>query len=179
MQDEDYFKRYEELAYMIQKAYIDRSILEGIEVYQSTVKNNQCKLKSPDIFAHWCELTKKDLGLLIWKLTDPSDEKSNTIITLKTYLRKTHGKIVKVKLNTQHTIDSLNTMRNQSLAHNDLNKSGTTISIADLYAALEDIRKYFNALCDTSIDSRVSTLNDLTNIGIINRTCRLLLDNSN
>ena len=164
MLNEEYYKRYKELYGLINQAYLDRGILEGIAEYQSVSKNQGYTLNNMSFLAlqHICELSKADLALTIWKLTD-SESKSNTIETLKTYLITQCGAKISAKLDKKTTKDlkNISTARNTYLAHNDLNKFGNTIKIEDMYAVLENIRQYFNQLCCQNVDERVECLTDI------------------
>jgi len=159
MHDDEYFRRYTELAELIARAYSDYYILKAIGIYKKEAIQEHYLLAGGYVVSHWCILTIEDLGLTIWKIADPNEKKSNTIITLKNYLINTHNKCLKPKLNKdlQQTRDELATIRKQFLAHNDITKSGTDILVTDLYDVLEDIEQYFNILCCPDIDNRIST----------------------
>ena len=180
MYDDEYFRRYTELSELITRAYADYYILNAIKIYRKRAVEEQYLLNGAFIVAHWCTLTVEDLGLTIWKITDKNETKSNTIITLKNYLIKTHKKDIKPSLNkSQDKIrNELSTIRKQFLAHNDIVKAGVDIPVNDLYEVLEDVKQYFDVLCCPDIDSRVSAFQRPDGLHITEGVQTLLENNS-
>ena len=156
--DEIYYQRYEELRGLVFQAYADVYLLEEFEHYNEKVNSGRLALPrcSYLVMRHICHLILADLGLTVWKITD-DESCSNTIVTLKRYLAKEHNKPSTYSLDrlTKHTIDVLNKIRNEYLAHNDIGKHGYAIAVSSLKSALDDIRKCLNELCFPELDDRV------------------------
>ena len=164
MQNQEYYRRYEEIFEMLCQCYMDRYILAELENYNELVKRGDKALPkaSLQVLIHCGNLAKTDLGLLLWKLTDHKSS-SNTIVTLNSYLRDEHGKQPNTTLSSKsrHIRDhELRSIRNHALAHNDLAKTGASIQISSLFEMLEDVRQVFNSLCYKDIDARVTALED-------------------
>ena len=82
--DDEYFRRYARLHEMIRECYVDYYILLGMRNFiNSSDKTGKIPNYFWGIINHHCRLTKEHLALILWKLTDDHQNKSNTIITLK------------------------------------------------------------------------------------------------
>ncbi len=164
MQNQEYYRRYEEIFELLCQCYMDRYILTELDNYNELVKRGEKALPkaSLQVLIHCGDLAKTDLGLLLWKLTDHKGS-SNTIVTLNSYLRKEHGKQSHITLSdkSKHIRDyELRSIRNHALAHNDLAKTGASIQISSLFEMLEDVRQVFNSLCYQDVDNRVTALSN-------------------
>ena len=159
--DEIYYQRYEELRGLVFQAYADVYLLEEFEHYNEKVNSGRLALPrcSYLVMRHICHLILADLGLTVWKITDNSS-KSNTIKTLKRYLDEQYAKRSTYSYSplTNHTIKTLNGLRNEFLAHNDKEKGENAISVSSLKSTLDDIRKCMNELCFPELDDRVSPI---------------------
>ncbi len=160
--DDEYFRRYAKLREMVKACYVDYTILQGIKNYNDgfdkTGKIPNCFL---GIINHHCILTKEHLALTLWKLTDTQD-KSNTLVTLNTYLRKKYKVNIHIlsKENRKYRDEQLTPIRKKMLAHNDIENSGIELYIVELFKYLEDVKKALNNLCLEKIDDRVKPILD-------------------
>lgn len=169
--DDEYFRRYARLHEMIRECYVDYYILLEMRNF---INNSDKTGKIPNCFwgiiNHHCRLTKEHLALTLWKLTDDHQNKSNTIITLKTYLRKKYGlnSLTLSKENMLYRKNKLTPIRKKMLAHNDIENSGVVLQVDELFNYLEDVRRVLNCLCNETIDNRVKPLAD-TDVFIISQ----------
>lgn len=163
MYNNDYYQLFYDLYHLVRQAYMDRGILEEMEQYFDISKKRSQKFNkfSYHVMEHFCDLTKADLALTLWKLTD-TDNKANTINTLKTVLIKEHDKDIHAKLSktTKATLEKISRMRNRFIAHNDIQRAGLSISITDMYAVLDDLREFLEQLCFKDIDERVTPFSE-------------------
>ena len=166
----EYFRKYEELQVLLERAYVDIYSLEEIESYNKSAQNNGFVLtkSSFHVLGHVCELLKVDLGLTIWKIYVDDDGKANTIKKLSTYIHQNCSNIVevsslpKMRLSPElRQVESQLTMlRNNYLAHNDDEKKHTSIPLAEMVSIVEELRIKLNGLCFTDLDSRVTEITD-------------------
>ena len=160
--NDEYFRRYAKLREMVKKCYVDYYILLGMRNYNDgsdkTGKISNCFL---EIIKHHCILTKEHLALTLWKLTDTQD-KSNTLVTLNTYLRKEYKVKIPIlsKENREYRDKQLTPIRKKMLAHNDIENSGVVLYIDELFKYLEDVKKALNNMCLEKIDDRVKPILD-------------------
>lgn len=157
MIDDVYFERCNELYHLILKAYIDKNLIKTIEVKRSKMEKNFY------VVGHVCELLKADLALTIWKIYLDNDKKANTIKNLNSYICTTYSKTKASTKLPKHYNESLKNLceaRSQFIAHNDISKCDTKITMNELYKILDEIRKIYNALCNESIDDRVIPILD-------------------
>lgn len=159
--DITYYDRYTELQSLIINAYKDFYILKEFDHYNNQVSKGTLALPkcSFSVVKHICQLVLLDLGLTLWKLTD-GDSESNTLKSINTYLRTEHHKLCNYSYSapTKHTLKVLDDIRNEYLAHNDIDKTGIEISVSSLKAALDDVKDHLNSLCYSDIDSRVQII---------------------
>lgn len=161
--DDEYFRRYARLHEMIRECYVDYYILLGMRNFiNSSDKTGKIPNCFWGIINHHCRLTKEHLALILWKLTDDHQNKSNTIITLKTYLREKYGlnSLTLSKENMLYRKNKLTPIRKKMLAHNDIENSGIVLQVDELFNYLEDVRRVLNCLCHETIDNRVNPLLD-------------------
>lgn len=160
--DNEYFSRYNKLREMVKACYVDYYILQEIknfaEKFNKTENHFNCYLK---IINHHCRLTKEHLALTLWKLTD-TQNKSNTIVTLSTYLRKIYNKSADTlsKENRNYRDEQLTPIRRKMLAHNDIENSGVELNVDELFKYLVDVKNALNRLCFETIDNRAKPLSD-------------------
>ena len=110
------------------------------------------------VVGHICELLKADLALTIWKIYLDNDKKANTIKNLNNYICTAYSKTkvpTKLPKHYNESLENLCEARSQFIAHNDVSKCDTKVSMNELYNILDEIRKIYNSLCDKSIDNRV------------------------
>lgn len=159
--EKTYYQRYTEIQDLVLQAYADVYLLDEFEHYNERVNRGQLALPKCSflVLKHICHLILADLGLTVWKITD-SSSKSNTIETLKRYLDEQHAKRSTYSYSplTNHTIKTLNGLRNEFLAHNDKEKHENAISVSSLKSTLDDIRGHLNELCYPELDGRVRPL---------------------
>lgn len=169
---EEYYRRYEELQCLLERAYVNIYALQEIEHYNESVQNGGHVLpkSSFDVLGHICELLKADLGLTIWKIyfDENPKAKANTIKSFLSYICKNCANLVnglhlpKTSLPKEFsdTEQQLKTLRNEYLAHNDTEKQHTTIKISEMIAITEHLRKVLNGLCFSDIDKRATLITD-------------------
>ncbi len=165
----EYFRKYEELQALLERAYVDIYSLEEIENYnKSSQKDGYVLTKSSfHVLGHLCELLKEDLGLTIWKIYI-DDGRANTIKKLSTYIYQNCSNLVdvsslpKLRLSPElRQVESQLTMlRNNYLAHNDDEKKHTSIQLAEMVFIVEELRIKLNGLCFSDLDSRVTEITD-------------------
>ncbi len=163
--DEEYFKRYSELRDLIVAGYVDYYVLNSAEDYNRMVQNGHKSLPkdSFNVVGHVLEVIKTDLGMILWKLTENSSD-SNRIGTLEQYLKRKYSLVSSISFSpkTKRIIQkSLTEIRNDSLAHNSLEKRKASITIESLKEVLDEICKKFNSLCYKQIDDRVKPIEDM------------------
>ncbi len=162
---------YEKLRYLLKQTYIDIYALEEIGKIKTTAQEDSWTLykSSTHILGHICELLKKDLGLIIWKIYIDKDERANTLQHLKSLIFCEIGDIdeVRSKLKnidlseeSQEEISRLDELRKKYLAHNDNESAKVAVNISNLVIIVETMRSILNALCLPSIDDRVVILSD-------------------
>lgn len=161
--NDEYFARCNKLYYLIQKAYINRGLLQSIQMYNNAAaKKTLCLGKrSFNVLTHICELIKSDLALTIWKIFLEENTQANNLRGLNTFLRKNNfNKNISMRLD--HKYDSLcsdlKTIRKQTLAHDDITKEKIHINMALLTEMLDAITEIYNGLCDSTIDYRVQQI---------------------
>lgn len=171
-QNDVYFSFCNELYHMILKAYIDKYLLEAIDLYAQEPEKENIQFSKSNwlVLEHICELVKGDFALLVWKIYLDSNEKANTITQLGKYLQKIgKGKTISTKISKQYNacLEDLKLVRRKFIAHNDKEKSGKKVDIKQLTFVLDEIKNMYNGLCDTSIDDRVQqiTESDITAVG--------------
>ena len=164
-----YFRKYEELRCLLERAYVDIYSLEEIENYNKSAQNDGYFLTNSSfrVLGHISELLKTDLGLTICKVyTD--DGKVNTIKKLSTYIHQNCSNIVDVsslpKMGLSQELckveSHLTKLRNSFLAHNDDKKTHTSIQLAEMVSVVEELRRKLNRLCFVDLDSRATEITD-------------------
>ena len=167
---EEYYRRYEELRCLLERAYVDIYALQEIEHYNESVQKDGHVLprSSFDVLGHICELLKADLGLTIWKIYFDENPKANTIKSFLSYICKNCANLVnglhlpKTSLpkELRDTEKQLSILRKKHLAHNDAEKQHTTIKISELISITEHLRTVLNGLCFSDIDKRATVITD-------------------
>jgi len=160
---DEYYSLCEELYHLILKAYIDKALLEAIEMNNSVIKQSLMVMerRSFNVLGHICELIKSDLALTIWKVYFDNDGKAGTLKKLSRLLRNSfntatdNNHFAKLSKKYSGIQLELNILRNEFLSHNDQRKSGAKIELSDLYSVLDELKEMYNSLCDTSVDKRV------------------------
>ena len=183
--DEEFYSRYQELYNLLSRAYFDKCIIDVAKRYNVIVSKEKkaLPLDSNRVFQHYCDIAKSDLALILWMITD-SKEKSNTLITLKSYLYKSYNISIKMKFSKQSRKlinDALSNIRNKALAHNDVNKSCEAIHIDDLFLLLNESRLLLNEMCCSKKEKRIvpMTGEELLRINLTaKKGLGTLLDNS-
>lgn len=166
----EYYRRYEELQFLLEQAYVDIYSLEEIEKYNKSVHEDGRALtkSSFNVLGHICELLKADLGLTIWKIYSDDDAKANTIKHLSTYIHLNCSDIVDASTLPKMGLPSelrdaksrLTTLRKNHLAHNDSQKAHASIQISEMVAIVENLRTKLNGLCFTKLDARAREITD-------------------
>lgn len=172
--DSEYFRRYTELRELVKKCYVDYYVLKGMENFNQFCKRNSTHSNNYFlIIEHHCQLTKEHFVLNLWKLTD-RDSKSNSLFTLKNYLRVSYEQIKPdLSKDSRMFFDSkLSKIRKKMLAHNDIQKSNVSVCTDELFEYLEDTRKHLNGMCCMEIDDRVKQLSD-TEVFVLSGTYQM------
>ena len=151
----EYYKRYIELQTLVIGAYKDVFSLHAIEDLRKIGFFDE----SNNSFAsHICELLKMDLCSTIWKLHYDDNSKANTLNSFKSQYMKT--KCIPTTNISTSVKNAIIILRKQYIAHNDKEKTITSLLISDLHNTLNQLKDMLNALCDKNIDSRVEVLTD-------------------
>ena len=146
-----------EIQVVITEMYKDYYMLQEIEKYNQAIQSGKYACFSPvkESLEHIAYLLKNDLGLSIWKIYYEGARFSNSLSRLTNELnkeRKSNG-LQPIKRANKDTVANriekpLQTMRNTVLAHLDLNRNNSSISIADLKHVLDMALDDFNLICD-------------------------------
>lgn len=164
MRDEEYFRRYTELGYLIEHGYVDYFVIKSAEDYNQVVQSTNQALPKDcfNILGHIIEVMKSDLALILWILTENSQD-ANRIGTLETYLIKGFNlrSTVSLSSSTKHFVDNeLTDIRHHGLAHNSITKGNASITINSLKTILDEVREKYNSLCFPQVDDRVKSIDD-------------------
>ena len=167
---EEYYRRYEELQSLLERAYVDIYALQEIEKYNAFVQNDGYALpkSSFNVLRHISELLKVDLGLTVWKISIDNNQKANTIQHLSNYIRSSCANLVDVNhlpktsfpKGLKNTANQLNTIRKNHLAHNDSEKQSVVIKISEIADMAEHLKTVLNGLCFSNIDKRAMMITD-------------------
>lgn len=105
-------------------------------------------------------LAIKDLCLAVWKLSIDDDPKAASIEQLKTIVRNKQKAMTKRTYppKIKHMEKDLSSLRNSSLAHADQSQFEGSITIPNLFEALDCIREMMNDMCYPDLDSRVQIM---------------------
>lgn len=146
-----------EIQVIIIEMYKDYYMLQEIEKNNLAIQSGKYAYLSPakESLEHIAYLLKNDLGLSIWKIYYEGTSSSNSLSRLTSELnkeRKSNG-LPPIKRSNKDTVVNriekpLQTMRNTVLAHLDLNRNNSSISIADLKHVLDMALDDFNSICD-------------------------------
>ena len=152
MDTEEYYSRYDNLSRMIIRAY---TLLYSIDAIGDP---GSPSLDPFNVVGYIDEILKYMLGLTIWQIYYDKDPCANTLSHLHNRIDGNRVKTPKKTLEKfRKTIDDI---RNEYMAHNDIEKSGKKILINDLSKLLDELRKWLNSLCRPDLDSRVSEITD-------------------
>lgn len=155
--DGQLFRNYNELYALIMCCYKDVSLIDAYGRLQKEKRDSYERV--PDISNHFVLLMQKDLALTLCKIYCDNTKNANTVPRFRNeILRKsssTQKQVEKVK--TKNDIeDKLKNMRNQFLAHADMNRSGSKIKICELKEMLDTICGVFNKVCEVIDNDRIT-----------------------
>lgn len=162
--DKEYFKRQSNIYALLFEAYLDKAFLDSVEMYKEEIPTEITEeIKDATfVLSHICELAKRDMALSLWKIYYDDSDDANTLKRLNRYLYSNYRvryKIVETD-NIKNARSILKKARNGFIAHNLMDDTGRVLQIADLFAAMQDIRCIFNDLCFKEVDSRAKELTD-------------------
>lgn len=167
--DKQLFRNYNELYTLILWCYKDISILEAYERLQN--KKKDLYNTAPHISNHFIVLLQKDLALTLWKIYCDTDTNANTVPHFRNAINKLlrdsgckEKQIKQGKIN-KGIVEVLKKLRCQFLAHVDMKRNDSKISICDLKNLLNTIYNEFNKVCDIIDDERVAKISDIV-IGV-------------
>lgn len=165
-QNEEYRQMYWNLFDLLQKAYMDRYLLEELSKYNEEIKQheNAYKTYSYSVIGHLFILLKNDLCLTLWKIYFDNDGDALTISKLNQHLRQITGENYESKISKHLRIydKAIDTVRDQYLAHNDKEKENVRVKLSDLYAIMDEICILLNGMCKRDVDSGVMLFSENT-----------------
>lgn len=157
--DEQLYRNYSELAYLILQCYKDIAVLNYF--IQLGEKKEKLQEEVLLVAEHYIKLVQRDLALTIWKIKIDTNSNANTVSQFRNkinQLMKNNNLCVKqvkaIKLDKKIR-DDINYIRSRYLAHTDMNRQDSKIEISDLKKALDDICTEFNNICRVIDDERV------------------------
>lgn len=162
--NKEYRQLYWDLYNLLDRAYMDRYMLEEILLYNESIKNqkNAAKTRAYRVLGHTFRVLKEDLCLTLWKVYFDPDRKAHTIRKMAHYLHATTRKSCKSKLSKEMSAyePTICTIRKQGLAHNDKEKSEATVDLQVLFQILDEVSVLFSDMYDKSIDSGILQMNE-------------------
>lgn len=162
--NEEYRRLYMELYDLLDRAYIDRYMLEEIMRYNERVRTqkNSIKTRADYVLRHTYHVLTEDLCLTLWKVYFDTDKRAHTIKKMAHYLIQTAQKRCETKLSKKIAAyeSVIDTIRKQGLAHNDKDKGEAFVELRVLFQLLDEIRILFVAMYDKSIDTAIFQMND-------------------
>jgi len=153
MDCEEYYSRYDNLSNMIIRAYTMLYLIEEIDVPSEPFLSDKF-----NVIGYVDQILRYMLGLTIWQICYDEDSDANTLQHLHNFIDGNRAKKPKKALGKLR--EDINCIRNEYLAHNDVKKSGTKISIDDISELLDVLRKWLNSLCHPEFDVRVSEITE-------------------
>lgn len=184
--NEEYARRYIRIYALLKSAYMDKYLLEEIDRYTKELNNEKGIIDTRvySVLTHLCELIKKDLCLIIWKVYCDTNTKANTLMSLGRFLTSITHKRYPTELSKElrRHKDTISNLRSKWLAHNDTTSTNDSIEIQVLYTILDELREILNSLCDKKVCSSIAILSDFELIplklnGVIGFTEMLYRDN--
>ena len=162
--NEEYRRLYMELYDLLDRAYMDRYMLEELLNYREVViqQTHEIKTRADYVLRHTFHVLKEDLCLTLWKVYFDTDKRAHTIKKMPHYLVQTAQKRCNSKLSKEMAAykSIIDTIRKQGLAHNDKDKSEAFVELHVLFQILDEIRSLFADMYDRSIDSTVFQMDD-------------------
>ncbi len=162
---EKYRQLYMELFDLLDRAYMDRYMLEVIIPYYKEVKkkrNMYGQTRAYYVLNHVFLVLQEDLCSTIWKMYFDKSGKAHTIQTMAHFLHEATDKNHESKLSKKLSAygDIICIIRNQGLAHNDKEKSRVSIDLQVLFQILDEICLLFSNMYDKSIGASVLFMNE-------------------
>jgi len=162
--NEEYRRLYMELYELLDRAYMDRYMLEEMLNYNESIRQqkNGIKTRAYYVLGHTFRVLKEDLCLTLWKVYYDTDSRAHTIRKMAYYLHDAAQKNCESKISKEMEVykSAIDTIRKQGLAHNDKDKSQTYIDLKVLFQILDEIRMLFVSMYDRSIDTGVPRMDD-------------------
>lgn len=173
--DEQLYRNYNELYFLIMQCYKDVSILKVYMELQT--KKLELYNIAPHISNHIVRSTQKELALTLWKIYFDKNPKANTIPKFRNLINEKiqqhdnkDKQIEKAKINKDVEV-KLNLMRREFLAHVDMTRSDSRIEISDLSDLLDIMCKEFNNICSVVNDKSVNSISEIS-VGLQDMTLR-------
>lgn len=150
----EYRRRFEELKYLLEKAFIDVCLLRELE--KMKLVNN--------IVGHIYELVKSDLALIVWKMYYDTNPKANTLKHLHSFVKNKFGEVVSprdlpkmsIANNLTVTGKQIESIRKSFLAHNDIDKKHASVNISQMIEIVDSLQVILNGLCFPELNDSVS-----------------------
>lgn len=158
IRDDKYFECYKVIYNTIVDAYKDVYILKYFFEHGKDIPTASPALI--EVLTQIRNLAIKDLCLAVWKLSIDDDPKAASIEQLKMIVRNKQKAMTKrtYPLKIKHMEKDLSSLRNSSLAHADQAQFKGSITIPNLFDALDCIREMMNDMCYPDLDSRVEIM---------------------
>ena len=137
----------ESLNYMIRNTYQSYYYLKNLIKYTPSTKLSRFYYPYLDLYNHLVRQFKINICLNIWKMYFESNSKSIRIDKISSILRNEKQIIVhQTRICYNKYKIQINKLRQQSIAHNDLEKGDYSITLSEMFDTLNEIKNNFNKM---------------------------------